>query len=529
MKFLLSAFLSACSLFAFSQTIKSTIVEDPKQIQHTVKWAFLETTEYSDGDNMIRIESNRDNNHQLGYVAKMSTIKHNIILHKFDANRVEIVTNKLENNQNVFGPIQTKSAEFGHRLLLFYFRYDDKDSLRLYVSEINRKSLELVNTQFLYSYQQDNVGLFKIGKATQHNPLVRISPDSSKLLLAYQNIRGELYTAVFGDQCNLLRQGVFKNNVLAENDVTDAVIENSGNDELVVSLPKNPFSTLPLKGIIIQNLDKKEKYQEFGEGNPGGALVNCHISCAKDNSKVYVFGDYAGENASAGSWLAEIVSQNLKVGRPSLFPYPDDLKEKVYKIGFGVKRHGNFDILDINYNLVEFENGSLALCGHPVYREDRRSSGFTSSVSMHRGAGNEIPFAGPIIAAFFDKGRIGKNYAMIPRNENLCEGSEGIYLPYQDKLVVIYNDYKKNIEGEILDHGVHQSGWSYIKELSLAYAIINKTGTIQERKLISEGVSRMNFYVTTQYRKTGQNSLYIPSYSDDKKVDAYRVAMITME
>ncbi len=529
MKFALFILLLSSSLFAFPQTIKFSVVNDQKALQHTINWAMREKTEYSDGDGFIRIENTGNNLFQLGYTARLSTSKHGIILHKFDASGTEIMTNKLEDGRRVFGPIHAQSAEFRNRIFLAYFRYDDKDSMRLYISEINKKTLQLDNEQFLYSYQQNNVGILKMTRALKHELFMRISSDSSKLLLAYQDTKGALVTAIFGDQANLLGTHVSKNNVLLENDVTDAFVENSGNNEFVVSLANSSFSTVPLKGIIIQRLDNKEKYQEFGTPEAEGALLNCHIQNSKDNSRIYIFGDYAGAIGSAGSWQAEIESQNLKTGKPSLFPYPDDLKERVYKIGFGEKKHGNYGILDIDYELVEFDNGSLALCGNPVLRQDNQYVTYGSQGSSGTTHGYVMYYAGPVMAAFFDKGMVGKTYAMIPRNENLSQGSSGIYLPYHDKLLVFYNDYKKNINGEILDKDVHQSGGAITHELSLAYAVISKTGTILERKLISEGVSRMNCFDTQQYRMSADRTLFIPSTSIDKKSDAYKVAVITVE
>jgi hypothetical protein len=138
-------------------------------------------------------------------------------------------------------------------------------------------------------------------------------------------------------------------------------------------------------------------------------------------------------------------------------------------------------------------------------------------------------FAGPIMVAFLDRSHVGKNFSMIPRYENMSLGSEGIYVPYQDKLIVFYNDYKKNIESEIIEDDVHKSGGAVVKELSLAYAVIGKTGAVEQRKLIAEGVSRLNCYNTGQYVSYGDRKLAIPSVAVDRKTDAAKVVLITIE
>lgn len=517
--------LLIAGLFALAsqaQTISSTVVDDPGYLKHTLNWALREKTEFSDGDNVIQVENTGNNLFQTGYTARLNTEKHGIILHKFDASGKEIVTNKLENGERKFGPIPTIPLEYNKRIFLLYFRYDDKDSMKLYISEIDKNTLNLVNTKFIFSYQQDNVGILKMSKALGHQVFFRLSPDSSKLLLAYQNPKNELVSGVFDRELKMLRRNVTKNMIPEEADLTDAFVENSGNSELILSVANNSFSTNPLKGIIIQRLDGTEKYHELSSNGSEGMLLNCHLKNAKDNSKVYLFGDYSGDVGSAGIWMAELESDKQRISRTSVSPYPDDYKENIYKIGFGVKKKGSYGILDVDYQLVEFDNGTFALCGNPVSRQDN------TYIENGKSKGYIMYFSGPIMVAFIEKNKAVKKYSMIPRNENMSLGSEGIYIPYQDKLVIFYNDYRKNIESPLMPDDVRKSGGSVIHEMSLAYAVMNKNGDIPERKLVVEGVSRMNCFNTGRCRFLDTNKLAIPSVSLDKKTDAYKVALITI-
>jgi hypothetical protein len=130
--------------------------------------------------------------------------------------------------------------------------------------------------------------------------------------------------------------------------------------------------------------------------------------------------------------------------------------------------------------------------------------------------------------AFMDKNRTGKTFSMIRRNQNMSVGSEGIYIPYQDKLVVFYNDYKANLKEGADDDKVNQKGGTIVHELSLAYAVIDNNGAVKERKLLAEGVSRMNCFNTGIYQKVGDNKYAVPSESLDKKTDSYKVVEITI-
>jgi hypothetical protein len=137
-------------------------------------------------------------------------------------------------------------------------------------------------------------------------------------------------------------------------------------------------------------------------------------------------------------------------------------------------------------------------------------------------------YAGPIIISFLN-GKKAPVFTMIPRHENYCSGSKSIFFPSQDKLVVVYNDYEKNINGSLQPNDVHQKGGHIVKELSLAYAVVRNDGTVETRKMLSEGVSRLNYYNTAACFRTQEGKLLIPSTSMDKKSEDMKVAVVTVE
>jgi len=509
---------------SFAQVITSRIKDDPNFATYSSNWALREKKDYMDGENIIRIENTGNKLMQLGYTARLSTVKHGLIIHKIGPDGKEIAINKIENGDRIFGPTHAASVEFRNKIFLLYFKYDDKDSMRLYISELDKKSLSFINTQFLFSYQQDNVGILKMTHALENPIMYGVSPDSTKIVMAYQNPRSELITCVFGEQLKVLRKTISKNLIPEKGVVTEAFVENSGNTVCVVSKENWTFDSNPLRGIIIQKLDGREKYQEYAGIEGNGELYNCHIRNSKDNSKVYLFGDYTGTIGKTGVWISDLESEKLRISKPSFFPYPEDLKQSIHKLGFGAKKKGDYGVRDVQYKLVEFDNGSLALCGNPLLREDNTYT----EVGNHMTQGYIEYFAGPLIISYLEKNRVGRTFAMIPRNQNMSVGSDGIYVPYQEKLIVLYNDYKANITGSLNQVKVDKKGGPVVHELSLGYAVMDLNGVIKERKLIAEGVSRMNCYNTSQYRKVAENIFEVPSSSLDKKTDSYKVVEITI-
>ena len=511
---------------ASAQVIKFSLEDSTKQARNYTTWTTKSKSSFQDGNNIIQVESSGVNMLQLGYTATYNSEKQALKINKFDAGGNEIAVNKLENGEREFGPIPTVSIEFSKRILLFYFKYVDKDSMKLFVSEVDRGDLSLKNTQHLFSFRQENVGLFKLARALRRSIVVKVSPDKSKLLVTVPGQKDELFTCILGKDMNIIREKISPVKTKGDIEIADIVLENSGNDIIVYGesiSPANSQETVMAKLLLIQKADNTEQLFEFNTIDGDHKPYDIHFAVAKSNLKIYMFGNYEGVAVKAGIWFTEIETDKLNINTPVSIPYPDDFKKRVHKLGFGDKRKGEYGILGVDYELVEFENGDIALCGNPVSRDDRTSNfGNTHS-------GYVMYFGGPVFVCFINNDKKGNVFTMIPRNQNYCSGSKGVYIPYHDKLIVFYNDYAKNLREDILSDDVHQQSGAIVRELSLAYAIIKKDGTIESRKLMEEGLSRLNYYNTGDCNIISDKKLLIPSASVEKKTDIIKVATITIE
>jgi hypothetical protein len=507
-----------------AQTINATMEDRSRYLLHTIKWTTREKQGFQDGNNIIQVEKT-GTKLQTAYSVRLDGTKHAVIIHKIDAGGNEIDINKLEGGEKVFGPLRTVPIEFGEKLLLFYFKYLDKDSMKLYVSEIDKKSLQLVNTRHLFSYQQDNVGIFKLTKALDREVTLRISNDGSKLLAVIPGNDQGLFSCVLDKNLQVVRKKTSKVTLSDDLEVLDALIDN--NENSVVALGKTAvsfetFNSTIVKKFLLQNSKNAERITDAESFGSESELHNIRFHLSKDNSKLYVFGDYSGTIANAGIWLSEIQPDNLRVSKPKLIPYPDDFKERVYNIGFGDKKKGEYGVLDADYQLAEFENGEVAICGSPLLRHDGTWSDLNG-----KSKGYVTFFAGPVMMAFI-KGNNKAVFTMLPRYQHYCGGSKSIYIPYKDKLVVIYNDYEKYINDKLTDK-VNPIRLNMVKELSLAGAIVNKDGTIETRKMLAEGIARMNFYNIADCEFLSDRKLLIPPASADKRNDDIKVVVVAVE
>ncbi|NCU04897.1 MAG: hypothetical protein GXC73_13005 [Chitinophagaceae bacterium] len=517
MKYLIPLFLFVASFESTAQKVSVKVVNTNDVTNHTVKWTLQEKTDFKIGDNIIQVE-NTGSRMQLGYTAKLSREKHALTLHKINMDGKEIATGKLENGERVFGPSATVPLLFNNKLLLVYFRYE-ADTMKLYLSEVDDESLTIKSTQLLYKFAQRNVGLFGMNSLS-YEIMTSISPDQKKLLIAYRNSNGQMFSSVFSSDLSALRTKISNPLFPEKAEISDVFLENSGNCVFGLSSTLgSEFEHLLAKGFLVQRIDNSERVIPFNIIGANFTPEHLRIQPSADFSKLYACGDYSGDRNMEGVFVVELNTQQFRLSKPFVFAYPEEFKERMYKTGFGTRKKDNYTVMPVDYQLIEVANGEFALGGYAKTKYEGSSTSGRARITF---------LAGPVVTIFFDKEFKQANFAMIPRNHTMRSGSAGIFLPYQGKLVVLYNDYAKNFDEDLSDASVDRIRINMVKEVALGYAVINKNGKIEQRKLLTEGISRMNYFNTMNFKKLSETHIVIPSAADDKKTDMNKVASITI-
>jgi hypothetical protein len=122
--------------------------------------------------------------------------------------------------------------------------------MKLFVSEVNKRSLQLENTKHLFSYQQDNIGMFKLMNAVSREISLIISKDESKLLVATSGNDGEIFRCVFTADLQIITKKTSKLKLSGDTNVFQAAVDNNGNS--VIALGETRYSTETFNGSIAQ-------------------------------------------------------------------------------------------------------------------------------------------------------------------------------------------------------------------------------------------------------------------------------------
>jgi hypothetical protein len=519
MKHLLFFSLIFYGISSSAQVITASVEDRSRYLMRTLKWTYREKQGFQDGNNIIQIEKT-GTKAQTGYTVRLDGMKHALIIHKINADDKEIASNKLDGGERVFGPVKTVPYEFAGKLLLFYYRYLDKDSMKLYVSEIDKNTLQLVSTTQLFSYQQENVGLFKLEKALGREITLQASKDGSRLLVVASGTEGQVFSCILEKNLQLIRKKVSKLKLSDDTGVFQAVIDNNGNTVIALGKTRYSFETFNssiAEKFLIQKIDNTERVLDVEAWGSEAEFRNARFQVSNDQAKIYVFGDYPGEIANAGIWISEIQVDKLNIAKPKTFPYPEDFKKRVCAMGFGDRKKSNYGIWDADLQLAEFENGDIAIAGSPLHQH------FVAASDNHGQLQSSASFlVGPVMTAFI-KGS-ASTFTMIPRTQHHNSGSKSLFIPYNDKLVVIYNDFEKYINENLTDD-VDPGPIKMLKDLSLAAAVISKDGTLVSRKMLVQE----NFYNTSYCEFLSDKKMLIPSAILDKKTDEMKVVIISIE
>jgi hypothetical protein len=292
------------------------------------------------------------------------------------------------------------------------------------------------------------------------------SPDSTKLLVAQSGNTKEIFTCILNSALEIGKPIVSKIKNMDGFQLETGCMDIAGN-KYFSYLSKS--GDLKKRGLLVQNNKGEENFLTLKTGQSSLLVNSLALKMTKDNAKVYVYADYGENNLAEGVLLTTVDQMQHETGNVQLFPYPEDIKAKLKEAGYTQKSGKGFSVYPVSYKCTELEDGTLVLTGFPEY-----------SVSNNVGYnGNQVMTtyrAGPVIHVFMKDGK--SNFGLIYRDQPRNEASYFIALPYKDKFVCLYSDFRKNIypESEKTDRP---------RELVLTQATWSADGTLLGKKEVA--------------------------------------------
>lgn len=522
-------FFLAVSPSSFAQNIslqtenKSGFVREPfDQTELKEVFSFIEN------DYIIQVKNHGVKRVRF-YTARYGTQRQAMTIRKVDRFGKLIKENKLGNGRKRFGPLPAETIRFGDKLLLFFARYDGKDSMKISVAEIDKENITLQREKVLFTYPQHNIGLFGLAKYLDRNMIIRLSPDGTKLLLIVQ-AQGELdyFTCLIDQELQVKREKVTTLPVAGGERVVDAFVDNKGNAVLHLAeiVGRYYLSALsetyrPVSKLLFQKADNSERFLRFDTIGNGLMPRNIRFEKSKDQLRTYIFGDYRGATGIDGVWYAEADLDNQIIRPSQRFAYTDDLKKTAAGSGYDFN---SWSVIGSRLELVEFEDGDIAIAGYPIHRGTGISTGMKNNIVNTLSYG-----AGPMMVARIDRAAQQCRFSILPRSIDNPSVGNGIFVPYREKLIIFYNDLTIHfISDSLKNHDAKPTKNDY-KNLSLGYVILNKDGSVASKRLLVNRETMNADLSTNEVVKMAQNKLFFPSRFYYKKRNYYQSVTVTIE
>lgn len=389
----------------------------------------------------------------------------------------------------------------------------DDGSIKLLLTTLDPETLAETGTKELYTIHEKNVSSFETDGVIARNQLSLVmSPNQKELLVTQSGNTSEIFTCIINSNNEVVKPKV----TVVKNGFEDLTIQNGfvDNEENKCLSYTYTINKIYKRGVLVLNKKGAEAFMDFDTGSKMWESNKLSFHMSKDNSTLYVYANYYGDYMDEGVLLSTVNLQQLKYGPVQFFAYADDIKEKLYKMGFGVKAKDKYTVKRVDYACTELDNGTLALTGYPSVTSSSMRMKPTiintntipaSGSNMTRYQTVDITMAGPIINVFLKDGQ--SKFGLLYRKQPDTETSGYIPIAYKDKLVCIYCDSKKNLEAG-QDEKV--KGKDRPSDMVLVKAVIAANGTVISREQIADTPFGSNYYYLDYNKQLTNISYLIP-------------------
>lgn len=377
---------------------------------------------------------------QFAFSANLKKVKYGIELTQYDEQLKELKKLSLDKDEKDFGPF-SPTVHYGESAIyVMYFKFVDDDKIKMYVTKVNPTDLSVIATKEIMQYDQKNLAIWGTMKTIDNSQsFYTVSEDGKNAWVIHASPTHIISTVIDGD-LNIVQKTEQVPVKLDKLAITGAYIGNDGNKALAYRYDNPEFSEFYTRGIFFQPANAKGSFQTIKFPN-GYAPGNLELQGSKDGKKLYLAGDYFGDDYTFGSkgvFLGEINIAAQSIAAPKFYPYTDEIKQRVLDLDFASKKKGEIIFTDhhLNYRIDEMQNGTIVLSS------DMATSASTSKITFY--------YVGPIIHVFIKPGG-NTSMNLIPKKQASSTYTSFFNYIFNDKLICIYGDLPKFQEKEFED------------------------------------------------------------------------------
>jgi hypothetical protein len=456
--------------------------------------------------------------------AKLYDVAYAVTVTRFDKDMNKIGEAELENGNRDFGPLQPSMLCFNNKLYLAYFKAAGKTSFSLYLATIDQNDLSLGTPLTICTIQQENVGFSHIMSVIEGGLVYfAISPDNTRLLVAYKSAPGKVQTIVLDDALHVLTQATVPIN-LPSFSIPSAVLTNDNGACLIL----NSTEGIRILGIAPDGHKTETRYNPVGNLAPN----NCHAKLARDGKSIFIFGTANNSPEPSQIWcggfmVSRLDAATFKLSKPLTYTFDGDFLQSVVEKGGGIRHKREFALYNFSPQLFEMDNGDIVLIGSPEATTQQVSQSAPNMENRTEMIATTTLNVGPVVVLFPDMKGKSFDQVIIPRQIEIYKsdrsGSQAIQVvqapgissvpagfiatPLGEDIVIIYNDNTKNLS-ESVDEKVKVSKWA--GDLELAEALINKNKKLEYRKLVSKIDQLRATYYLGDAIPTNSSSIIFP-------------------
>lgn len=490
MKILIFLLITFCTINGNSQIIEATLtkefaIKQDYNLKQDFNFKFLKI-----GDYYYRGEINIDYL-EFYRIKDLSKRKFVLAIRQYDKDMVEKKVFLFNNGEPISLPYLPYLFSQKDKLCIMHYNYEGNENIRNFISRINTNDMTLDVTKEIETVDKQPI----IG----NNFETTYSPDGSKQLLTFSGEK-MISTLIIDDNMNISQLSKLSVPKKLKFEVFSTCLDKNGNKYFTYAYKEDVNDDYQKSGIGVEKKDGKVSFDDFIESKLALDMYLPRLKNSKDGSKVYLEGSYALQNDKAGLYdgiaLITFNPANAQMDKPKLFPYPDDLKEKLYRWDMANKKKGVIAVFRAKYELNELDNGTIVLSGY---------------------LGKIEQITGSVMAIFITKENKVK-FSMVPRSQRGWTIPTVATIPYNNKIIVIYATNEKNLTKDPTEK---PSSDDVHKEMCMAAAIFDENGNLQDRKLILQKPGKDRYYALNMSTYYSSNSLIIPIIKDRKNMIDY--------